>query len=440
MKYWARDAIYCLAMACALPWLVLRYIRTGRYRSGLCQKLLGTRASDLVVRTQDARQTVWLHGVSVGEIQLLVPLLKQLQLQSPDARFVLSTTTDSGMELARKLAPGIDLIYFPFDFSWAVRRTIDALRPSILILGELELWPNLVDVLHARNIPVVVVNGRLSENSFRGYRRLRFFTQPMFAKLAWVAAQSESYAERFRACGCPAKIVAVAGSLKFDNASFDRDAPEVQQLRASAGIADSDRVVVVGSTQAPEEQAALDAFASVKQRFPSCKLVVVPRHPDRFAEVHAILSRSELRYARRTELEQNQDAWDILLVDTIGELRWWWGLAEVAIVGGSFGKRGGQNMLEPSAYGVNVAFGPNTKNFRDIVELLLAANAAERIDGLAGIEPWIEQQIASPDSGRQRGLRAREVVLKHQGALQRTLQMLVPFVQAADPKQRQQAA
>ncbi len=419
-----RDFIYLSALSLAFPWLLWRRLRTGRYRTGVKQKLFGY--ADTRNSHGSARSLVWLHGVSVGEVQLLKPLIDGWRAERPELRFALSTTTESGMELARKIVPAeVLLFYFPLDFSWAVRRTLNSLQPKLLVLGELELWPNLIDLAARMHVPIAVVNGRLSPRSQAGYRRFGWLTRGMFAKIDLVAAQSESNAERFRDCGASRNTI-TTGSLKFDNVAFDRDCPEVSNLRALVGIEPRHRVWVTGSTQSPEEISVAKAFKNLQPRFPDLKLIVVPRHPDRFEAVFRELSNLGVMLLRRSTLHANckSENWNVLLVDTIGELKWWWGLAEIAIVGGSFGVRGGQNMLEPAAYGANVAFGPNTANFRDIVDLLLSGEAAVRLESLEQIEAWVEAQLLEPQLGQARGARASNIVANQQGALARTIAAL----------------
>lgn len=430
---WTRNLIFLSLLTVAFPWLCWRRFKTGRYQAGLEQKLRGL--SRPMLASPDAVESgsyaeppplIWLHGVSVGEVQLLKPLLARWKMRHPDWRFAVSTTTDSGMELARK-SIGDDglLFYFPLDFTWSVARTLDNLRPTMLVLGELELWPNLIDACVLRRIPVAVINGRLSVRSFTRYQKMRWLTQGMFNRLSLVAAQSESNAERFRQCGAELTTI-VTGSIKFDNVSFDRQTPEIAQLRKWAGILPEHRVWIMGSTQAGEELPAVRAWQKLRPQFPELKLVVVPRHPDRFDQVAEEIEQSGVRMCRRsTALDPlNGDDWDVLLVDSVGELKWWWGLAEIAVVGGSFGARGGQNMLEPAAYGANVAFGPNTSNFRDIVEILLAGDAVVRLSSLADLSDWLSQQLLDPQPGKVRGQRAQAIIASGAGALDRTLDAL----------------
>ncbi|MEZ6134715.1 MAG: 3-deoxy-D-manno-octulosonic acid transferase [Pirellulaceae bacterium] len=426
MQIWLRNTIYLAALLLASPWIAYRAVRTGRYLRSWRQQLFGLRPASGVPAVHGRR--IWLHGVSVGEVQLLKPLWEALSRENPECQFALSTTTETGMELAAKCYPeSVQKFYFPLDFSWAVGRTLKTLKPSLIVLGELEVWPNLIDMAAHHDIPLVVVNGRLSDRSFRGYRRFHRWTEPIFSKLNLVAAQSETYAQRFIECGTPAERVETTGSFKFDNVAFERDTPEVRQLRELVGLTPGHRVWVVGSTQAGEELPACQAFAVARQHEPALRLIVVPRHKERFDEVAIDLQSTGLRVLRRSSLSQPgrpgsaSADWDVLLVDTIGELRWWWGTADLALVGGSFGKRGGQNMLEPAAYGINVAFGPNTSNFRDIVGLLLAADAATQLDSLEEIRPWLLRELADPLPGKERGQRAQRLIAQQQGALDRTV-------------------
>lgn len=412
---WLLNLIYAICLVAASPWLLYRAITTGRYREGWSQKLLGN-VPQALTKAIGSKPVIWLHGVSVGEVQLLKPLFEQLRHNNPQACFVVSTTTQTGMELARKLYPTELLFYFPFDFTWSVHRAIARLRPQLIVLGELELWPNLIGRAAKLEIPIAVVNARLSERSFRGYQKFAWLTRAMFGKLHFVAAQDLAYADRFVRCGVPTERVRVTGSTKFDNVTFDRHCQPVEKLRNLVGLEASHTVWIVGSTQSPEELVAAQAFVELRVRHPNLRLIVVPRHPERFEEVFRELGGLGVAPLRRSMIESSVSAenWQILLVDTVGELRWWWGLADVAIVGGSFGSRGGQNMIEPAAYGANVAFGPNTSNFRDICEILLKGGGAERIGRLEEILPWIREQLERPEIGRLRGQKAQELVQKHQ--------------------------
>ena len=441
-----RNGLYGTLIFFLLPYLLFRCIRTGRYRRGLRQKIFGVRESDFLKHLQnrksDSAPVVWLHGVSVGEVQLLVPLVRRLAAEYPGHRFVVSVTTDSGMKLARDTLSDFELFYFPFDFTWAIKKTLSVLQPKLVVMAELELWPNLCWLAQQRNVPLAVVNGRLSEKSFRGYERLGWLTRNMFQSLRVVSSQTEEYSERFRRCGCSSESVVTTGNLKFDNVGMRSDAPEVLSFRKMAGVQESDRIVMLGSSQEEEETAILSAFPAIKKQLPRARLVVIPRHPERFEKVYAacqhLAQARSLGVAKRSQLASDSIDWDILLVDTVGELKWWWGLAEVAIVGGSFGSRGGQNMLEPAAYGCNVAFGPDTVNFRDITRLLLESGGAVQLPNLRSIGTWIQSELSLPLAGVKRGQCARQFIKSQQGATDRTVAALRPLLD--DPVQDKQAA
>ncbi len=419
---WILNVVYVLTLLIIAPWLIYRSIRTGRYREGLGQKLLGRVPAEALAPAEFNGKTIWFHGVSVGEIQLLKPLVARLRQRMPDARCLVSTTTRTGMELAQKLFADVPTMYLPFDFSWSVDRAITSVRPSLIVLGELELWPNLIDCATRHHVPVAVVNARLSLKSFNGYRKWNSLTGPIFRQLTFVAAQDATYCERFIDCGVDSSRVQVTGSIKFDNVVFDRSHEKVLFFRSLMGLTEPSITWIVGSTQDPEERYAAEAYLRLFQMYPQLRLIVVPRHPERFETVVEQLKVLEPLTLRRSQITQpiDRNSWKILVVDTVGELRWWWGLADLALVGGSFGTRGGQNMLEPAAYGANVAFGPNTSNFKDISQLLLDHDAAQRLDCLEAIETWASHELSNPVQGQQRGLRAQELIRQHQGALEKT--------------------
>ncbi len=416
------NLVYLALIVLASPWLFYAALRKGKYREGLAQKLFGR-----VPRRTGERKCVWLHAVSVGELNAIAPLLQRLVQRYPNRDFAISTTTKTGYDLAQKKYPAHTVFYCPLDFSWAVREAIRRIRADVLILAELELWPNLLRAARRHGTNVAVVNGRLSEKSFRGYRRIRWLIAPLLRSIDIIAVQNESYAKRFRELGASSESVAVTGSLKFDGAETDRDNPRTRNLAAFAGITSEDIIFLAGSTQAVEEAMALEAFRKLSPTYPRLRLILVPRHPERFDEVAAsLLDRCGLPWQRRSELtdEQRASNWRILLVDTIGELGAWWGTAHIAYVGGSIGRRGGQNMIEPAAYGAAVSFGPDTWNFRDVVEMLLERDAARVVHNLAELTDFVQQCLDELDFALRRGERARQLVQEQLGAADRTVERL----------------
>jgi 3-deoxy-D-manno-octulosonic-acid transferase len=435
---------YLLILLFASPWLIWSAIRRGKYREGFGAKFLG----QVPLLRSAGRSRVWFHAVSVGEVSLIGTLIREIEAKHPDWECVISTTTATGYALAKKKYPQLTVFYAPLDFSWSVRRAMRRIRPTMLVLGELELWPNLIRAAKEHGAKVAIVNGRLSAKSFKGYRRIHWLARRVLGQIDLIAAQNNEYAERFRQLGARPQTVHVTGSLKFDGAQTDRQNEATQRLRALAGFTDHDMVFLAGSTQAPEEEFALRTFITLKEEHPKLKLVLVPRHPHRFDEVAALLDRSGLPWQRRSALDQSPKSKDqgrtdgstdlgpwtsdlgprVLLVDTIGELSAWWGTATVGFVGGSLGSRGGQNMIEPAAYGVATCFGPNTHNFRDIVQLLLGRDAAAVIHNAEELSSFVRRCIEEPDFAIQLGNRASSLVRAQLGATDRTLSLLASFV------------
>lgn len=433
---WLLNSLYLALLLVASPWIVWCAVRRGKYREGFAEKLLG-----LVPRREGDSNCVWLHAVSVGEINLLATTLAELARRQPDWEVVISTTTKTGYDLACRKYAQHTVFYCPLDLSWAVSNAMQRVRPDLLVLAELELWPNLILAARRFGARVAIINGRLSDNSFRGYRRIRPLTAKLLSGLNLIAAQDEATAERFKQLGANPKGVVITGSLKFDGAETDRANPRTQQLRQLAQFGDKDIVLLAGSTQAPEEQYALEIFQKLAPQYPNLRLILVPRHPERFDEVAQLLESSGVSWARRSKLDAEQSAFphppSALLIDTIGELGAWWGTATIGFVGGSFGSRGGQNMLEPAAYGVAICFGPNTRNFRDIVSRLLAVDGARVVETPEQLEGFVRHCLEHWLWAEQLGRRARALVLDQQGATRRTVEHLLPLV--AQPKQTHSA-
>jgi len=421
------NVVYLLVGLVALPWVAWRKLSGGRPVAAPWQRFVGRVE---LQPPEPAVSRIWLHGVSVGEVQLLASLAGELNRQAEAAghriECVISSSTTTGLDVAARRF-GTDRSFpCPLDFSWAVGRVFDRVAPEVLVLGELELWPNLLAAADRRGIPVIVANARMSERSFRGYSRIRPLVGRMLGRIAVVSSRSRDDAERFATLG--AGDVRVTGSMKFDGVRGDRDAPEVRRLRDLAGFTADEIVFLAGSTQAPEERLAAEAFLAMRDQHPALRLVIVPRHVERVAEVAAILDGLGLRWQARSRLEA--DGRDpmarVLLVDTTGELGWWWGTAAIAFVGGSLdGSRGGQNMLEPAAYAAAVSFGPHTRNFRDEVALLLAADAAVVVEDGPALTAFVARCLAEPGWAATLGGRAAAVVAGQRGATATTARVVL---------------
>ncbi len=432
------NALYFMVLLFASPWLLYAAIRWGKYREGLGAKLLG-----LVPQRHGEGQCVWVHAVSVGEINLLVPLIESLERELPGCEFFISTTSKTGYALAQIRFPDRCVFYCPLDFSWAVRTAFARVRPSLLLLTETEIWPNMISTAKNLGIPVAIVNGRLSDRSFRGYRRLKFLFRHVIRRLDLIAVQTQAYADNFKSMGARPEVVQITGSIKFDRAVFDRENETTRHLAQLAGLLPSDQVFLAGSTQHPEEKFALDAFLSLLPNHPTLRLILTPRHPERFDEVATLLDRSGLPWQRRSNLDgSNADPnARILLVDTIGELGAWWGTCHIAYVGGSLARRGGQNPIEPSAYGAAVSFGPKTPNFRGVVAVLLDGDAAVVVRNGEQLHEFVKKCLDDPQYAKQLGENARRIVLEQQGAVRHTTELLMSLFSDKPPtRQERQAA
>jgi len=427
------NVLYLVVALVVLPWVIWRKFSGGRPVAAPGRRFTG---SVDIPPPEPGRDRIWLHGVSVGEVQLLATLADELDRQAAAAGLslecLISSSTTTGLEVAaRRFGPG-RAFPCPLDFSWAVGRVLDRIRPAAIVLGELELWPNLLAGASRRGIPVIVVNARLSERSLRGYSKIRPLVRRMLGQVAVVSSRSAEDAARFESLG--ARDVRVTGSLKFDGVRGDRAAPEVRQLAELAGFAIDDVVFLAGSTQAPEEQLAAEAFLALRDAHPALRLVLVPRHVERAGEVAAVLDALGVRWQARSRLTTGPDpAARVLLVDTTGELGWWWGTAAIAFVGGSLdGGRGGQNMLEPAAYGAAVAFGPCTRNFQAEVARLLAAEAAEVVADGPALTAFVGRCLADPAWAAALGGRAAALVAAHRGGTAATARLVLEQLAVAE--------
>jgi 3-deoxy-D-manno-octulosonic-acid transferase len=420
----ALDLVYLLVLLFTSPWLLYKSLTTGKYRRGMWSKITGRG-----FLRADSAPCVWFHGVSVGEIHLLRQLVARFRQRHPDWECVISTTTDTGYEEATKRFSDLPVFYWPLDFSWAVRRALQRVRPNLVVLAEGELWPNFLLAAGKMKIPVAVVNGRMSPRTARRYRRLHRLVRPLFTRINLIVAQTAEYADSYRSLG--AKSVHVAGSIKFDGVEANRDNPRTRDLRRLLGINDDDLVWIAGSTQAPEEEIALGIYQRLRAEFSRLRLILVPRQRERFQEIAALLRRSGLPFIRRSEVTTPRLSplaprpSPLILVDTIGELGALWGMADVAFVGGSLdGKRGGQNMIEPAAYGAAVVFGPHVWNFKDIAGRLVDAGAAIQIADGAGLETTVRRLLSDGTERERLGTAARRFVFAQQGATERTVDLL----------------
>jgi 3-deoxy-D-manno-octulosonic-acid transferase len=420
---------YNLALLAALvlsaPWWLWRMATTHKYRDGFMRRL-GKLPAALVGLSQE-RPLIWIHAVSVGEVLAVSRQVGELDRAFPGHRLVVSTTTRTGQALARERFGSNRVFYCPLDLPWAVRAYLNALQPRLLILAETEFWPNLLSGCFRRQIPVAVVNARISDRSWPRYRPLRRLWKPFLGRLSLVLAQSETDAVRLKALGCLQEKVTVSGNLKFDV----RAVVEAEATRLLKTLAKDLRLVVAGSTLEGEETALLDAWPRLLTADPQLALVLAPRHPERFAAVAALLANSGIPWVKRSDWPtpaspgtlQPLVPGQIVLLDTIGELASVYSLASVAFVGGSLIPAGGHNPLEPAQFGVPIVMGPHFANFRAITCDLLAQQAL-RIAAKEKLAATLIDLLQNPAQARAMGERARQVFSQQAGATGRSVDAL----------------
>jgi len=367
----------------------------------------------------DGRPTVWVHAVSVGETLAAVPLLRLLRRRISDVRQIITSVTLTGRETAVKSLSGVtdEGFYFPFDLPGLCGRFLDRLRPDVVVIVETEIWPNFIAACARRGVPVVIVNGRLSQRSFAGYMRFRWFFAPILRTLRTISAQTVEDAERFIELGAPRENVTVGGNLKFDVSPPEIAASPLSGLLLREKAAGA-LWVVAGSTHDGEEADLLRAFLAAREANPSLRLLLAPRHPERFDAVEALVRREGVSMVRRTSIPEGAQRLPepVLLLDTVGELSGAYAAADLAFVGGSLVPKGGHNVLEPSWHGVPTIVGPHMENFREIADAFLAGNALLRVAGKEELEDRLARFAADPSVFRETGRRAKDLLETFRGA------------------------
>jgi 3-deoxy-D-manno-octulosonic-acid transferase len=418
--------LYTLAAILSGPYWLSRALREKKYLANFRQRL-GWR----IPQVSSGGRPIWLHAVSVGEVLAARSVFAELRRTAPTVPLVVSTVTLTGQELARKELKDADAIfYFPFDWFHVVRRFLNRLRPRAVVILETELWPNFLAAATATQTPVVLVNGRLSDKSVRRYACIRSFSGTMLSQLARIGVQSAEDRRRFLAIGAPEDRVQVTGNLKFDFPACNAGpVPDwLDRIARVLGSPEETPIIVVGSTMRGEEELIITAFGCVREALPLARLVVAPRHPERFDEVHQILQTSGLSVSRRSRLELAASPCHALLLDTIGELRAVYGLASVAVIGGSFlPLYGGHNPLEPASLGKATVFGPHMTNFREIAAALVHGQAARQVTAgsLAGV---LVELLKNPQERVLLGQRAAQVVRQNRGATAETTNLIRPYL------------
>ncbi len=376
----------------------------------------------------DRRPSIWVHAVSVGEALAARPLLRELRGAYPAHRLVLSTTTATGRRVARGFGRDVDAVcHAPFDFPPFVARALDRIAPELFLVVDTEIWPNLLRACRRRGVGAMIVNGRLSDRSFRRYRLARGCMRRVLADVGRVCAQTEEWARRFVALGADRGRVTVTGSLKFDAAggppAGSRRGPDAgDPLRAAFDFARSRPVLIAASTLRGEEEPVLRAFGRVRRTAPGALLVIAPRHPERFEEARSAAGRAFGRVRMRSDLEPGRDPGaDVVILNTLGELGRLFDAASVVFVGGSLVSAGGHNLIEPAAFGRAIVVGPHMENFADVAREFVARGAAVQVRGAEELEETLADLMRDGARRARLGAAARALVDANRGAARRTL-------------------
>lgn len=416
--------LYWLLTHLAAPFVVAlegwRELRDPSQRGRLRQRLG-------LVPGRPAAGCLWIHAVSVGEVQAAVPLVRELRRRIPDLDIVLTTVTATGAQRARAVF-GADLqhCYLPYDLPGCVRRFLDRVRPRAVVVLETEIWPVLYRELGRRGIPVAIVSARISQRSLRRYRRVASFIREALSGEVVIGAQSEADAGRFAAIGAPPGRVRVTGNVKYDMRISESVTTAGRELRRAC--AEGRPVWIAGSTHEGEESAAIAAHVTVRERHPSALLLLVPRHPQRFDDVRALLRRSGLVFAERSAGGVPSGEHAVFLVDTVGELQMFYAASDVAFVGGSLVPVGGHSLLEPAMLGLPVISGPHTHNAPDVAHTLAQAGALVTVHDERELAQRVIECLDDPAGARARGELGRSAAAANRGAVDRVVGMVLPLV------------
>jgi 3-deoxy-D-manno-octulosonic-acid transferase len=362
---------------------------------------------------------IWIHAVSVGEAIASLPLLEKLKVRYPSVSLVLSTITDTGQKVAMEKAPeGTKVIYLPFDLNFILKRTLKNIQPNLFITIETELWPNLLMTLKKRKIPAVVMNGRISDDSFKGYKKIKFFMRSIIDCVDLFCMQDAVYAGRIKDLGAQEEKIRVIGSFKFDTV------PSLNIPEWTKPL--SHPVIIAGSTHRGEEELIISIFEKLKNDFPDLNLIIAPRHPERFREVEELVKAKGLSCTKRTQLSGDPPIHQIIILDAVGELASVYGVSDVAVIGGSFIGHGGQNLLEPAFWGKPIICGPHMENFPFAKEFY-EKGAAIETDSSSLCEK-LKELLQSPEKRKSMGNKAKDLYNEKAGAVERAMKEIERFL------------
>ena len=415
------NTLLVLSFLMGSPALALLVIATPKWRGIVRQRLAYWNYPWEKTRRARNLRTLWIHALSVGEVTAAQPLILDLRTDERFNRIVVSCTTFTGFHTACRLFEGCDICYFPFDWIGSVRRMADKIDPRQVIIIETDLWPNFLREMRRRKVPVFLANVRLSDKTYAAYRRFRPAVGVLYGALHKIGVQAERDRKRFMQLGIPAERLAVTGNIKFDAPDQTLDGSGVAQWRDCMRIAPGDRVLVAGSTHAGEERMVIAAIRQLKSSGARCRLLIAPRDPLRAGEVALLARHNGFSVQPLSTLESKPEWSEVVVIDRMGLLRFLYGLADIAFVGGSLVMRGGHNPLEPAAWGKAILFGPDMRDFVDIAERMLESGAAKQVEDAQSLAGILNMLLAEPAVAQAMGRSALAVFKTHKGAVRRTL-------------------
>lgn len=435
------DFVYLLAALAVTPTVLYRMVRYGRYRAGWANRFGRISRKDPALK-----KCIWLHAVSLGEVNAAKTLVEGLKNRFADLEIVISTTTDTGYARATAIfGANHKVFYFPLDFSCTMRRAFIGIQPALCILMELEVWPNFVLLADQMHIPVVVVNGRLTSRSFSRYKKIKPFAKEIFRRLSLTLAQTDEYAQRFIEIGCKKPRVIVTGSLKYDTAQITDKVDGADALAEQLfGKIENQKskienlLWVAGATGPGEEQIILDVYKNLKEQFSDLRLAIVPRKPERFDEVAALIKEQGFDLIRYSDIKNNSSNFQIenrkskienvILGDTMGDLRKFYSLATIIFAGRSLVPMGGSDMIEAAALGKCTIFGPSVFNFQQTADDLLTARGAILVKDKQELLETMQKCLSDPDFIKKIARNGQNVIRNNQGATQKTIEQITKFL------------
>lgn len=371
---------------------------------------------------------IWIHAVSVGEVMTVRGLMYQLIRTYPDKKIVITTVTPTGNKIARDIVRKGDLVsYLPLDFSFIVKKVVDKIRPALFIIVETEIWPNLISYLYNKNIPIAVVNGRISDNSFIGYLRIKLLLRPILNKINLFCVQTELDAQRLGRLGVPEDKINLTGNMKFDIADYPGLKTDYADLRDKLGLDHKDELLVAASTHPGEEEIILSVYKELLTKFPYLRLLIAPRHPERAADIEKMIIKYNFQFLTISQIGLQtgiSNPRPIFILDTVGHLMDYYAISDIVFVGGSLIKKGGHNILEPALLGKPILFGPSMYNFRDIADLFLKNQAAQLVHNRDELAEKIQDLLNSPHKGIQLSQHAQELMSKNRGVTGKNLKLI----------------